>query len=75
MQSSSSQLKKGYGRAVDDPEKRSKDDQRYEQLPITQFRRLQVGELAIEGIYDKTIKYGEWHGKGEQASVVHCLSQ
>lgn len=32
---------------------------------IAQARKFQRGKQTIEGIYDKVIKNGEWHGKGE----------
>lgn len=65
----------GPGRDSVDAEKSNKDDQRYKQLPITQVRRLQPGKQKTKGIYDKAMKNGEWHGKCEWGSVVHCLSQ
>lgn len=65
----------GPGRTAVDTEKSNKDDQRYKQLPIKQVRRLQPGKQATKGIYDKAMKNGEWHGKCEWGSVVHCLSQ
>lgn len=41
---------------------------------ITQAKKPRLGKQTFERIYDKAIKNGEWHGKGEETSFAHCLS-